>query len=152
MTSMGPAHQQSAFSIGATARPLIPVAALLALTIGASRAQAQHCGSYVSQPGDAALAASLGLSTTLLADLDTDDPSPDLPVPNRPCHGPSCSKGPLPSPTPSPTSEPPSVEQWAATLEGPRTAGSDPAPLPSSEGPHGPGRPSVGVFHPPRHA
>ncbi|RUL87125.1 hypothetical protein [Tautonia sociabilis] len=127
-----------------------PLAAAIVLCTGGwltTPALGQHCGSYVSRPGDHVLKVVLGLSAV------TDEeatPTPSSTSPDQPCSGPFCSRAPeTPSPAPVPPA-PSSVEHWAVL---PRDRGAEvpsASPWPSSEPSCRPDRPIGGVFHPPR--
>lgn len=134
--------------IGAAARPLLPIAVPLAIALIAAPAHAQHCGRYVTLPGDAALDRALGLSV-FVDPAGPGSPAPADRPPGSPCDGPGCSNAPSQAPFQA-SADPPSFEHWAAGDL--RVAAPDPAraPLPTSEGPIRPGRTIGGVFHPPR--
>jgi hypothetical protein len=122
---------------------------LVAIACFGSTAQAQHCGAYVSRPGDEALDLVLGLSIDPEESSGDREPSPS---PIVPCDGPGCSKAPA-APGSSPVFvEPPSIEHWAVC--GPTNPGRFASPhlLAESESLLHLAPLSNGIFHPPRHS
>lgn len=137
---------------------MLPTIVLLGLVSLAftGTARAQHCGSYVTLPGDEALALTLGLHIEL-DHIERDGvpaglPPSEEPIPVPQCEGPGCSRAPA-APSSAPVSlEPPGVEHWAVTACSDDADGPDHSRRPASDDPLRLPCPIEGIFHPPRAA
>jgi hypothetical protein len=151
---IGRVRHPVAGSIGTPAWPAVAFVVLLVAvaTPIPARAQQSHCGSNVYRPGDVLIREALGLSslTGQVTDLGSSERA-GWPLPaDRPCDGPSCSRGSDPRPATPTTTSPPPIEHWACL--DPNARPLEPAPS-DRPVPDRPGRRDhfpIRIFHPPR--